>query len=238
MTTQPGTTETTTQAAPTVATGWRFRLPRITSMTFTASNPEAGDATSLTFRPTRPIRFRAGQHGLLIVPKGGFKPFSIASAPSQELITIGTRLSSGSKFKLALAALQPGDRVRFFGPLMNYTTDRTCADVVFLAQGVGITPIRSMLLDLTHRQAATSTTLVHVATAHPFRTDTEACADDAFYPTHSDTFRTLVADIIKDHQPATFMISGAPTFVTATKSFLRERGIPDHHIKLDSMRGY
>jgi glycine betaine catabolism B len=235
MTTQSAITATPTQAAP---MSRRVRLPRIVSMTFIGSNPEAGDVTSFAFRPTRPLKFRAGQGGLLMVPKSGYKPFSIASAPSHDLITIGTRLASGSKFKLALAALQPGDRVRALGPMGNFTTDRKTDDVVFLAQGVGITPIRSMLVDLANRKATTSTTLVHVAAAHPFRADTEACAGQAFYPTDSDSFRTRLAEVAASHVSATFMISGAPAFVTATKSLLREQGIPARHIKRDSMRGY
>ena len=120
----------------------------------------------------------------------------------------------------------------------KFTTDPKIDDVVFLAQGVGITSIRSMLLDLTHRKTTTSTTLIHVATEHPFRTDTEGCADQAFYPTESDTFRVQLADVADRHGSAKFMISGAPAFVTSTKSLLREQGVPVRQIRLDRMRGY
>jgi ferredoxin-NADP reductase len=237
MKTQLAATETTSLPGAPAPARTPLGLPFLTSMTFVSSSTEHGGVTSLSFRPKHPLRFRAGQHGLLIVRRGGVKPFSIASSPSQDLVMIGTRLSSGSKFKLALAALQPGDTVRFFGPLMNFTADRASTDVVFLAQGVGITPIRSMLLDITQRRVEKSTTLVHVGTDHPFRIETEALANRALYPSDAETFRTQLAEVAEDHKSATFMISGAPAFVTSTQALLQDHAIPAGQIKLDSMRG-
>ena len=216
----------------------RFSFPLITSMSFGSARTEAGGVTSFSFRPHRPVVFRAGQHGFLAVPKGGFKPFSIASSPQDETTIIGTRLSSQSRFKLALAALRPGETVRLFGPLGSFTIAGTSNDLVMLAQGVGITPIRSILLDIRQRDIEKSTTLVHVGVDHPFRSDTQAHADHAFYPSNAEAFRAEVAAQVKNHDAATFMISGAPTFAESTKSLLLDRGIRARQIRLDSMRGY
>jgi glycine betaine catabolism B len=213
-------------------------LPLLRSMTLVSSQAIAGDVTSFSFSPKHRFGFRAGQHGLLFIPKGGMKPFSIASSPAEETIMIGTRLSSGSKFKLALAALKPGDRVRFLAPLMNFTTTGTGRELVFLAQGIGITPIRSILLDIADRGLGKKTTLVHVGHDHAFRAETRQLADSAAYPLTSESFRTAVLAAAEDCPSATFMISGAPAFVQSATTLLRDRAVTASQIKADTMLGY
>jgi ferredoxin-NADP reductase len=234
------TTELTglTKLAPEGASRRPFPLPVLISMTLVSSEAIGGDVTSFSFSHKRRFRFRAGQHGLLFIPKGGMKPFSIASPPAEETIMIGTRLSSGSKFKLAMAALEPGDRVRFLAPLMNFTTAGTGRELVFLAQGVGITPIRSMLLDIADRGLDKKTTIVHVGHDHAFRAETKQLAGSAVYPLTSESFRTAALAAAKDCPSATFMLSGAPAFVKSTTTLLRDHAVAAGQIKADSMLGY
>jgi len=213
-------------------------LPLLRSLTLVSSQAIGGDVTLFSFSHKRRFGFRAGQHGLLIIPRGGMKPFSIASSPAEETIMIGTRLSSGSKFKLALAALKPGDGVRFLAPLMNFTTAGTARELVFLAQGVGITPIRSILLDITDRGLGKKTTIVHVGHDHAFRAETEQLADRAVYPSTSESFRTAVLTAAEGCPSATFMISGAPAFVKSTTALLQDRAVAASQIKADTMLGY
>jgi ferredoxin-NADP reductase len=213
-------------------------LALLRTLTLVSSQASGGDVTSFSFSRKHRFGFRAGQHGLLFIPKGGMKPFSIASSPAEETIMIGTRLTSGSKFKLALAALKPGDRVRFLAPLMNFTTAGTGRELVFLAQGVGITPIRSILLDIADRSLGKKTTIVHVGHDHAFRPETERLADRAVYPSTSESFRTAVLTATEDCPSATFMISGAPAFVNSTTTLLRDRAVAASQIKADTMRGY
>jgi ferredoxin-NADP reductase len=234
------TTEPTSQIKlpPAGASQQTSSLPLPRSMTLVSSETIGGDVTSFSFSHKRKFEFRAGQHGFLFIPKGGMKPFSIASSPAEETIMIGTHLSSGSRFKLALAALKPGDKVRFLAPLMNFTTAGTKRELVFLAQGVGITPIRSILLDIADRGLDKKTTIVHVGHSHAFRAETERLADSADYPLTSESFRTAVLAAVEDCPSATFMISGAPAFVKSTTTLLRDRAVAPGQIKTDTMRGY
>jgi ferredoxin-NADP reductase len=235
MTTEPANR---TKLAQESASRRASPLPLLRSMTLVSSQAIGGDVTSFSFSRKHRFGFRAGQHGLLFIPKGGMKPFSIASSPAEETIMIGTRLSSGSKFKLALAALKPGDRVRFLAPLMNFTTAGTGRELVFLAQGVGITPIRSMLIDIADRGLGKKTTLVHVGHDHAFRAETRQLADSAVYPLTSESFRSAVLAAAEDCPSATFMISGAPAFVKSTTTLLRDRAVTGAQIKADTMLGY
>ncbi len=51
--------------------------------------------------PTAPRQSRPA-HGLLTLKGAGTKAFSLASAPADPEVLIGTRLQSGSRYKLAL----------------------------------------------------------------------------------------------------------------------------------------
>jgi len=208
------------------------------AMTLVSSEAIGGDVTAFLFSRKRRFEFRAGQHGLLIIPKAGTKRFSIASSPAEEMLMIGTRLSSGSKFKRMLASLMPGHKLTFVAPLMNFTTEGTEREVVFLAQGVGITPIRSMLVDIADRGLDKKTTLIHVGHGHAFRAETERLADSADYQSTSESFRNAVVAAVEEGPSATFMISGAPDFVASTTTLLRDRGVAADQIKADAMLGY
>lgn len=73
--------------------------------------------------------------------------------------------------------------MHFIGPVGAFTLPRRTPEVVMLAQGIGITPFRSMLRHIEITGADKRTTLVHTGAHHPFRTDTETAATAAHYPT-------------------------------------------------------
>lgn len=75
--------------------------------------------------------------------------FTIASAPGDDWLEIATRLS-GSAFKTALDALEPGARVGMAGPGGRMGLPGA-GRVAFLVGGVGVTPARSMLRDAAQR---------------------------------------------------------------------------------------
>lgn len=108
-----------------------------------------------TLRFSRPLgyQFKVGQWLSLRLqtPQGLLaETFSHCSAPGDPYLELTTRIS-GSPFKQALAALEPGDRVSIVGPGGRLGIDETLQRVVFLAGGVGITPIRSILRDAGNR---------------------------------------------------------------------------------------
>lgn len=203
---------------------------------------EDGDVRTFRFHPETPLSWRAGQHGLLRLPGAKVKAFSIASAPEEGDVLFGTSIRSGSSFKRAMTGLAPGMSAILHGPLMDFTLDGLRPDVVMLAQGIGITPFRSMLRHLaitgTGSTAGTTSVLVHVArTAHTYRAITEADATQAQYPHSTEDFRKLVRDHIADHPDADYLIAGAATFVSDTASFLTAAGISRRRIHRDTYYG-
>jgi ferredoxin-NADP reductase len=207
---------------------------------FERRRDEEGRIAALRFRTASAMTWEAGQHGLLRLPGGAMKPFSIASAPEEGVVLIGTSLRSNSSYKQQLAALTPGDHAVFHGPVMKFTLDGQSGKIVMLAQGVGITPFRAMLR---HSALAptpgVTITLVHVAAdGHAFYADTQGDADSAHYPTGSVTFRETVAEVLTAQPQATYFIAGAGDFVKSTTQMLQEADVDRRRIRRDTYYGY
>jgi ferredoxin-NADP reductase len=123
----------------------------MSSLTFTGGFLErldrAGDTAS--FRFTRPpeYHFEAGQSFLITIPSPDgplTHCFSHADSPTEHLTELTTRLT-GSPFKKALEALQPGAAATFKGPNGRFVFRYEEPKVAYLVGGVGITPVRSIL---------------------------------------------------------------------------------------------
>jgi len=72
------------------------------------------------------------------------KPLSLSSSPTEPFLEFTKRISQ-SPFSQAIAGLEKGDRVHFKGPAGNLTYTGGIEKVTFIAGGIGITPIRSIL---------------------------------------------------------------------------------------------
>lgn len=106
--------------------------------------------TVVRLRLERPVgyKFEASQHALLRVrtSKGpDLRPLSLAGAPESDHLEFATRRGA-SAFKHALLALRPGDMVKVSRPMGGIRYDAS-RPAVFIAGGIGITPVRSLLLD-------------------------------------------------------------------------------------------
>jgi glycine betaine catabolism B len=198
---------------------------------------DAGTA-AVHLAPRRPFRFTAGQYGLWSLPGGGIKPFTIASAPEEDLLTLGTELGSGSRFKRAVGALRIGATVHLVGPLGRFTLEGTRDSVVMLAQGMAVTPFRSMLRHMSITGVEKRTTLVHVGAPHAFRRDTEVTAHEAAYPSSRQEFLDEITAVVLAQPQATFMVAGAPAFVSATVSCLTNLAVRPSQLRRNLFYGY
>lgn len=210
-----------------------------TTLTFIDKTLEHGDTYSLRFTPGRPFRHIAGQHAGFYVPGAGFHVFSLASSPNEGFVMIGTHLREGSKYKQTLARLQSGDRITMFGPALNFTLENAPQSVVFLAQGIGITPFRSMLLANKASKSPAAITLVHSDGTDPtYGQLTRTLADASHYPTSPAEFTATLTTVIAADQNARFYLSGSPGFVRATKKTLRDAGVLRAQVRTDTYWGY
>jgi glycine betaine catabolism B len=212
-----------------------------TTMVFSTMREIEDGAHVFTFTPAKPLVFTAGQHGVLrIAGVDGRRAFSLASAPEDPEVVIATRLQSHSDFKLALAALMPGDPVTLNGPILNFTLRGTPDDVVFLAQGIGITPFRAMLRHIAAVGDRKRTHLVHVGGTGdpPFRSETEPLATTSLYLGDRDAYAVAIEQLVTNQPDASYFISGAVPYVKDTASRLSQLGVTRRQIRKDTFFGY
>ena len=217
-----------------------FGLLHNHTLVFQDSRPAGGGVTSFSFVPDKPFDWRAGQHGVLSVGAMARKAFSVASAPEEGRVVIGTSVQSGSSFKQRLAALRPGDKVGFRGPVnQTFNLDGAAPRVVLLAQGVGITPLRAMLAHAAMVGLNLESSLIHVAhDGHAYRDETQQWATRAEYPQRAADFQAAARVAAKTTPDATFFIAGAPQFVSSTASLLHESGVAGPAVRTDKYLGY
>ncbi len=102
------------------------------------------------------IEFKAGQYIQLRIPPGGdlrrpaYRAYSIASPPSHPgAIELEVkRVLNGAGSAYVFERLQPGARVLFNGPHGDFVLRPDARDLLFVAGGSGMAPIKAMLLDL------------------------------------------------------------------------------------------
>ena len=209
----------------------------LTILTFVEKKLENDDIYTFSFTSKHSLNHKAGQHGLFVLP-GLYRPhpFTLSSSPEEQYVTFSTHTATGSAYKKKLLSLKPGAKMILAGPILNFTFTKDSSNYVFLAQGIGITPFRSMLVHAHAKQLPINTTLIHVdSKGHTFKEMTQQYATTAYYPIDAEAFQEIVKS---QDVKQLFYISGSPRFVAATKVLLNEMGVERGSIKTDSFLGY
>lgn len=208
----------------------------ISQLRFVDKQPEGGDIYTFYFEKPKGFQYRAGQHCLFLLP-GMYRPhpFSLSSAPEEKYVTFTTHIRPGSRFKQKLMRLTSHDAIIMVGPILRFTFQKAPHHVL-LAQGIGITPFRSMLVHAHETHLPESTSLIHVQNEpHTFRNLTEKYADQAVYVTSPENFQEAVKN---QSTESMFYLSGSPKFVATTKKLLRDMHVNSDNVKTDSFLGY
>jgi CDP-4-dehydro-6-deoxyglucose reductase, E3 len=112
------------------------------------------------------IQFKAGQFVSFEVPSSGrlpflTRPYSIASPPHlSDRITLVLNLVAGGPGSTYLFGLREGDKTQFKGPAGSFYLREDGRDLLLVATGTGIAPLRSMVLAELARDSARRVTLI------------------------------------------------------------------------------
>jgi len=126
----------------------------------------------LSFRPQRPLRFRAGQYMELTISHAGSdsrgqrRIFSIASAPHEtDVVRFGLNTAEhSSSFKTALLRLEPGEIVSATSIGGDFVLPKeTSQPLLLVAGGIGITPFMSHLEHLAETSESQDVAVVYAA---------------------------------------------------------------------------
>ncbi len=215
---------------------------------------ETPDAVSFIFEPEQPLVWQAGQflHYKLPHPqaddRGEERYFTISAAPHEGNVMLTTRFSVDhpSSFKSALEEMPFNAVIEADAPEGDFIVTDPTESMVFIAGGAGITPFRSILTDLDHRNLPMHVTLLYANRDEHFifRDELEALAakHDTFRIKYFISPQRIDAEAIKQSVPditkPLFYVSGPEPMAEAMEKMLLAMEIPAHHIKTDFFPGY
>ncbi len=212
--------------------------------------PERGHSWTLAFTPEGHgggMPFRGGQ--FIWVELGGSPfsmdqhPFSISSGedrPDRLEVTV----KELGDYTATIGQTPPGTRAWLEGPYGSFTLDREATHAVFIAGGIGITPVMSILRTLRGRERRTPCTLVYGVPSlerATFREELEEMAPEPWLdlvlvveksPDGWPGERGFVtAELLDRHLPeddpgTRYYVCGPDPMMDVAEPYLRERGIP------------
>ncbi len=215
-------------------------------LTFSHKHQETDDIWSFSFTPEQPVSWIPGQ-ALKLEINDQYGPterhFTISSAPFEKHITITTRITD-SPYKQTLAKLQAGDKARGFNIEGEFIWRESDKPLLLLADGIGITPYRSMLAQRIHDGKPVNATLIYGSTSTElaFRSQLDTWAGDhpEFKPTYLIGQR-LHAEFISQHAPdmtkRLVFLSGPTAMVDELSESLVKHGIAQSNLVREWLTG-
>jgi ferredoxin-NADP reductase len=209
--------------------------PRECTARVTAVRALAPDVLEAELAMVEPpaLSFAAGQW--VSVPFGpkSVRAYSIASTPrSPRRLTLCADVAPGGIGSLWFRALSPGDEVRFKGPLGGFVFSR--ADPrrpLFVAEEIGIVPIRAILSELYATGFGRPTTLVYAARAagwHVYDRELRSLARRypgfAYHPEGLDA-AAAVERLVADVAGLVAYVAGGEATIDRVRQVLLARGL-------------
>lgn len=233
-------------------------------ITITLKKVEDTATGTKTFYFTKPenFQFRAGQYVALKVDnlvapdaRAGVRSLSLCSAPCEDSI-IFTMRQSESGFKQTFWAMEPGATVSITPPIGKFVLDPTdTREVVYLVGGVGITPVRSQLIEAAHdgsdrefmlfnanrtrEDAPHKEEIKALPLAHFRYVDVLSQVEEVVTPGEAKGYITkeLVESYIDKPGECVYYIVGSPSFLEAMENMLRSLGVAEDQWHSDPFTG-
>jgi len=181
---------------------------------------------------------------------------SLASSPTRDYLEFGARISP-SPWKQAFRALSPGDQVEVDGPHGHFVLDES-RDAVFVAGGIGVTPLKGMAEYITDTPWPHDALLVFSnpttdEIAYRDELETLSRTNPRFHVWHTLTQEppesgwsgrrgrvdgALLAEAVKAYLDPNWYICGSPSMVRATVGTLLGMGVPELRIVYEAFLGY
>lgn len=226
----------------------------------------ANGTMAFHFDKPKDFTFKPGQFAdyTLINPpetddEGNIRGFSLVDAPYEDEIIFATRMRD-TAFKRVMKNMEPGTELTFDGPYGSFTLQNsTSRPAVFLSGGIGITPVRSIVLQATHdktdhkiflfyanrtpEDAAFTTDLEKAAEENPNFTFvpsmTKIADNDASWKGERGFFtKEMLEKYIGDLSKPIYYLCGPAGMVKSLRETLNGAGVDDDEIRSEEFSGY
>ncbi len=220
------------------------------SLKVTKIRQDAPDVVSIFFQKPSDFLYNAGD----CIDIGfkdsalGRKTFSFASSPLEDDLYI-TYKKGISAYKKKMQTLNVGDSVQVIHYGSNFVFHPGKRSI-FIAGGVGVTPLRSMIYTSLQDSSQEEMILVYLNNSNDFVFDAEFLdwqkdhPHFRYIPLNTVQKGRISEQMLMDNLPAVssspydFYISGPPLMIDAVSSIIEDLGLTDHIIHTDSFDGY
>ncbi|MCL5960566.1 MAG: FAD-binding oxidoreductase [Chloroflexi bacterium] len=208
---------------------------------------------------SRNVRYRPGQFFYVTIKVGdgeGLHHFTISNSPTEKGYLEFTKRITESSYSQALAQMRPGDWARLSGPEGKFTLPAKPRKLAFLAGGIGITPVRSMLRYIADRQLPFDVVLLYgnrswdevafrdefgelTRRLPHFRVEHVLLEPHTGWSGHTGHVNAnLVQQVMPDLRERLCYVSGPPSMVRSMERQLFALGMPQDQVKRDPFSGY
>lgn len=213
------------------------------------------DIAIMTVKPLQQLNYRAGQYVSIESPAHHprvWRTYSMANAPRADgtmefhIRALGAGWLSGALVR----RIKPGELIRLAAPMGTMVLNRRCTrDIVFMAGGTGLAPIRALLEELT---TFNRTRWVHLffgvkdrfdlydlpylqalAESYPWLSVVPICSNDPDWGGEVGT----IADVVTRYGPwrkHDFFVSGSPAMIRTSLRALSNLKVPHTRIRYDA----
>jgi ferredoxin-NADP reductase len=226
----------------------------------------ASGTMAFHFEKPEGFAYKAGQFGdfTLTDPsetdaEGNTRGFSLASAPYEGDLMVATRMRD-TAFKRVLKTMELGSELALDAPFGSLTLhDDARIPAVFLSGGIGVTPVRSIILQATHNKLSHKIFLFDsnrrpedsafldelteaqqenpnftlVGTMTEMEKSAKAWRGETGFVT-----KYMIMKFIDDFNLPIYYISGPRAMVAAMRKVLNESGVSDDKIRTEEFTGY
>ena len=215
------------------------------------------DVKSFRFQRPPGFEFVAGQWIYVNIKVEGtsmMHHFTISASPTEDYLEFTKRITD-HPYSQALDKMKSGEWAKINGPYGEFTFTGEYAKIGFLAGGIGITPIRSILRFIADKGLNTDVQMLYsnkMAGDIAFREELDALSKEhrnikiKHVLTREPDWKGLnghvdakmIREQIPDYAERVFFICGPPSMNESLKKALQEHKVPDEKIMLEDFTGY
>lgn len=198
---------------------------------------EYGDVYTFELEKPTDFHFSSGQYAHIVAPNGyinnhDVRDMSFATAPHEQSIKLTMDLSSNSRFKRKFRGATLGDLVGIYAVKGNFGhTHKTSSQRrIYIAGGVGITAIRSLILD----NMSTSWHLIYAGKGYAYQQLWQSHANQVSKAKRDSLYPQIQRHIQPNNH---YLVCGGESFVSSVRDFLLAQGVDAGDIEVEGFGG-